>query len=112
MSARPVPPRKFWLLALGFGVWCSALVVMYALHAIGCTFAWSTGVLRASLGLALLAHLAVLAWLWRDYAKTAPDPTFGPTGSFLHGVVLWTVITAFVSTVLILGPTLLLKTCV
>jgi len=112
VSARPVPPRQLWLLALGFGVWCSALVVIYALHAFGCTFAWSTSALRLGLGLALLAHLAVLGWLWRDYARTSPDPAFGPTGSFLHWVVVWTLITAFVAVVLTLGPALLLTTCI
>jgi hypothetical protein len=112
MSARPVPPRHLWLLALGFGVWCSALAVIYALHALGCAFAWSTGVLRLGLGVALLAHLAVIGWLWRDYATTSPDPAFGPTGSFLHWVVVSTLIAAFVATVFTLGPTLLLTTCV
>lgn len=112
MNTHPVPPRQLWLLALGFGVWCIALVVIYALHAVGCAFAWSTGALRISIGLALLAHLAVIGWLWRDYAKTGPDPAFGPTGSFLRWVVVWTLISAFVATVFTLGPTLLLATCV
>jgi hypothetical protein len=112
MSATPVSPSRLWLLALGYGVWCSALVVIYALHALGCAFAWPTGALRLGLGAVLLLHLAVIGWLWRDYASTSPDPALGPTGSFLHWVVLWTLITAFVTTVLTLGPTLLLKTCV
>ena len=112
MSATSVPPRRLWLLALGYGVWCSAIVVMYALHGLGCAFAWPTGALRLGLGLALLAHLAVIGWVWRDYAKATPDPAFGPTGVFLHWVVVWTLITAFVATVLTLGPTLLLATCV
>jgi hypothetical protein len=54
----------------------------------------------------------VIGWLWRDYASASPDPALGPTGSFVHWVVLWTLITAFVTTVLTLGPTLLLATCV
>ncbi len=112
VGARPVPPRRVWLLAAGFGVWCSALVVIYALHAFGCAFAWPTGALRLSLGVALLVHLAVIGWLWRDYATTSPDPAFGETGSFLHWVVVWTLIAAFVSAVLTLGPTLLLTVCV
>jgi len=111
VSASPVPPRRLWLLAAGYGVWCSALVFIYALHALGCAFAWPTGALRLGLGVALLAHLAVIGWLWRDYADT-PDPALGPTGSFLHWVVLWTLITAFVTTLITLGPTLLLMTCV
>ena len=112
LNTRPVPPRQLWLLALGYGVWCIALVVIYALHALGCAFGWPTGALRLGLGVALLASLAVIGWLWRDYAKTSPDSAFGESGSFLHWVVLWTLITAFVTTVLTLGPTLLLATCV
>jgi hypothetical protein len=112
IGVRPVPPRQLWLLALGYGVWCSALVVIYALHALGCAFAWPTGALRLGLGLTLLAHLAVIGWVWRDYAKTGPDHAFGETGSFLHWVVVWTLITAFVAAVLTLGPALLLATCV
>jgi len=112
VSASSVPPRRLWLLAAGYGAWCSALVFIYALHALGCAFAWSTGALRLGLGIALLAHLAVIGWLWRDYASTSPDPALGPTGSFLHWVVLWTLITAFVTTLITLGPALLLVTCV
>lgn len=112
MSASSVPPRRLWLLAAGYGAWCSALVFIYALHALGCAFAWPTGVLRLGLSVALLAHLAVIGWLWRDYASTSPDPALGSTGSFLHWVVLWTLITAFVTTLITLGPTLLLMTCV
>jgi hypothetical protein len=54
----------------------------------------------------------VIGWLWRDYAKTAPDPALGPTGSFLRWVTLWTLVAAFVTTVFTLGPALLLTTCV
>jgi len=112
VSASSVPPRRLWLLAAGYGAWCSALVFIYALHALGCAFAWPTGALRLGLGIALLAHLAVIGWLWRDYASTSPEPALGSTGSFLHWVVLWTLITAFVTTLITLGPTLLLATCV
>ena len=111
MGARPVPPRQLWLLALGFGIWCSAIVVIYGLHSVGCAFAWSAGMLRLGLSVALLAHLAAIGWLWRDYAKTSPDPTLGSTGSFLHWVIGWTVIAAFVATALTLGPPLLLTIC-
>jgi hypothetical protein len=100
------------MLALGYGVWCLALVVMYATHAIGCAFAWPTGALRLGLAAAFLVSLAGIAWLWRDYATTRADPASGESGSFLHWVVLWTLITAFVATVLTLGPALLLATCV
>jgi hypothetical protein len=112
MNAHVVPPSRLWLLVAGYGTWCSALVFIYALHALGCAFGWPSGALRLGLGAVLLVHLAVIGWLWREYTKTGPDPALGPTGSFLHWVVLWTLITAFVTTVLTLGPTLLLATCV
>jgi hypothetical protein len=54
----------------------------------------------------------VIGWLWRDCANASLDAILGATGSFLHWVALWTLITAFVTTVLTLGPTLLLATCV
>ena len=85
MSAGPVPPRRLWLLALGYGIWCSALVFLYALHALGCAFAWPTAVLRIGLALVLLVHLVAIGWLWRAYASRSPDPAHGATGSFLHG---------------------------
>jgi hypothetical protein len=99
-------------LVAGFGVWCSALVVLYALHAIGCAFAWSAGPLRLGLAVVLLGHLVVIGWMWRDLAAANPDPGFGQTGTFLHTVVIWTVIAAFAATVLTLGPSLLLTICV
>jgi len=111
VSTNPFPPGRLWLLAAGYGAWCSALVLIYALHALGCAFAWPTGALRLGLGVTLLVHLAVIGWLWRDCAKFSPGEAFGPTGSFLYWVVVWTLITAFVATVLTLGPTLVLKTC-
>jgi hypothetical protein len=111
MSARPLPPGRLWWLAAGFGVWCSAIVVLYALHAIGCAFAWSAGPLRLSLAVVLLAHLIIIGWIWRDLGGAGPDPIFGETGTFLHKTIVWTAIAAFVATVLTLGPPLLLTVC-
>ena len=112
MSVRPVPAYRLWLLVLGFGSWCSALITVYALHSVGCTFAWSANTLRLCLGVAILAHLVLIGWLWRNYAMTPADPALGPTGSFLHWVILWTLIAAFVTIVFTLGPTLLLTSCI
>ena len=112
MIASAVPPGRLWLLSLGFGIWCSALVVIYALHAIGCAFAWPADVLRTTLGVVLLAHLAAIGWPWYRFARTPADPAQGETGSFLHGAVVWTLATAFVALVLTLGPTLLVSTCI
>lgn len=111
MSERPIPARWPWWLAAGFAVWCSALVALYALHAIGCAFAWSSSSLRSGLAVVLFAHLIVIGWMWRDIGRAAADPDFGPTGSFLHGAITWTFIAAFVASVLTLGPPLLLTTC-
>jgi len=107
-----VPARQLWLLALGFSVWGCALVIVYVLHSAGCAFGWSTGALRLSLGLAILVPLALIGWLSRDYAKTVPDPALGSTGSFLHWVILWTLVAACVTIVFTLGPALLLTTCI
>jgi len=109
---RPVPSRQLWWLAAGFTVWCSALVVLYAIHGIGCAFAWSTGALRLWLAVALLVHLIVLGWMWRDIVRAGPDSGFGPTGAFLHWAVVATLITALVATVITLGPPLLLTACI
>lgn len=111
METRPVPPRRLWLLALGFGLWCTALVVVYSMHAMGCAFGWRTEVLRWSLALVLLVHLVAIAWPWYRYAKTSADPAQGETGEFLHQVILWTLPKAFITVVLTLGPVLLLSTC-
>ena len=83
----------------------------YALHSVGCTFAWSANTLRLCLRLAILSHLVVIGWLWRNYAMTPADTALGPTGSFLHSVILWTLLAAFVTVVFTLGPTLLLASC-
>jgi hypothetical protein len=112
MTARPVPPRRLWWLLAGFGVWCSALVFLYAVHAVGCAFAWPVGALRLALALVLLAHLIVIGWMWRDRLAGSPDAGLGPTGIFLHTVIVWTLIAALVTIVLTLGPTLALATCV
>lgn len=111
MSDRPVSPRQLWWLAAGFGVWCSALVALYALHGIGCAFAWSASSLRLGLAVVLLAHLIILGWMWRDITRVGPDPGFGRTGAFLHLAISWTLIAALVATALTLGPPLLLAAC-
>ena len=107
-----IPSRRLWWLAAGFGVWCSALVFLYALQAIGCVFAWPTGTLRVTLVVVFFAHVVVVGWMWRNFARAAPDPALVPTGSFLHAAIHWTAIAAFVATVLTFGPPLFLSTCI
>jgi hypothetical protein len=112
VSERAIPARRLWWLAAGFAVWCSALVALYALHAIGCAFAWSPGSLRLALAVVLLAHLIVIGGMWGGIARAGTDPDFGPTDSFLHSAVTWTLIAALVATAITLGPPLLLATCI
>ncbi|HEY2624183.1 MAG TPA: hypothetical protein VGI53_12115 [Dyella sp.] len=112
MSERQLPPRRLWWLTAGFIVWCSALVVLYALHAIGCAFGWSAGPLRWSLAIVLLVHLVVIAWMWRHLATATPDPELGQGAVFLQTIVVWTLIAALVATVITFAPSLVLKTCI
>ena len=104
----PVPPRRLWWLAAGFFVWCSALVVLYGLHAVGCVFGWPSGLLRASLVLVLFAHLAVLGWMWRRFCGPPPAPEH----AFLYTVVAWTLLAALAASVITFVPVLFLKTCI
>jgi hypothetical protein len=108
-TTRAVPPSQLWWLAAGFGVWCSALVLLYAMHAIGCAFAWPADALRASLIVALLAHLVLIGWMW--LRKPKAEPAFGEVSAFLHTVAVWTLIAAFVTTVFTLGPTFVIGVC-
>ena len=110
MNGQPLPPRRLWWLAAGFVLWCSALVMLYALHAIGCTFGWATTALRVGLALVFVAHVVVIAWLWRHRATRTPDPAHGTSGTFLHEVATWTLIAALASTVLVFSPRLWLTT--
>ncbi|MEM5294188.1 hypothetical protein VSR82_07575 [Burkholderia sp. JPY481] len=111
MNARPLSPRRLWWLAVGFTIWCLAFVILYALHAIGCAFAWPAGPLRASLAIILLLHLVALGWLWR-YRAVTRDPGPERISSFMHTVVVSTLIAALVASVITFGPALLLTTCV
>jgi hypothetical protein len=110
VNASPLSPRRLWWLAAGFGLWVSALLVLYALQSLGCAFAWAAGALQLGLFAVLLAHLGAIAWIWREFA-VAPDTTAGDTGRFLHSVVVGTVVAAFAATLLVLGPPLLLTAC-
>lgn len=112
MNGPPLSPRRLWWLAAGFTIWCVALVILYALHAIGCAFGWPAGPLRLSLAVVLLLHLVAIGWLWRYRAKASRDPGPERIGAFLHTVVLWTLIAALAATVITFGPALLLTACI
>jgi hypothetical protein len=68
--------------------------------------------LRLGLATVLLAHLIVIGWIWCSIAEARPDHTLDPAGSFLHRIAVWTVIAAFITTGLTLGPPLLLTMCI
>ena len=74
MNSTPLAPRRLWWLGAGFALWCSALVVLYALHAIGCRFGWQTGALRLALASLLLAHMIAIAWLWWRFSRAMQVP--------------------------------------
>lgn len=107
------PPRAAYLLwfVAGFVAWASAFVFLYAFHALGCAFGWSDGVLRLGLALILLVHLIVIGWMWLHLSRAHPELDSHSTGAFMHKVVVWATIAAFVTTVLSLGPALLLTAC-
>jgi hypothetical protein len=107
----PLPPGYLWWLAAGFLVWCSALVIVYAVHAVGCTFAWSAGSLRLALAFVLFAHLVVIGWIWRRLGGADPIRDFGQTGAFFRMAAVWATIAAFATTIFTLGPALLLTVC-
>lgn len=111
-NALEVLPRRLWWLGAAFVVWCLALVLLYALHAIGCAFGWSTGALRWSLLLVFAVHLAVIGWMWRMFARAQPAEAQGRTAAFVRQAILWSSIAAFVSGMMVLGPPLLLTACI
>jgi hypothetical protein len=67
--------------------------------------------LRLFLGVVFLVHLAAIGWMWRSLDRAGSASDLGSTGVFLHTAVVWTTAAAFITTVLTLGPPLLLTTC-
>lgn len=108
-ARRDAAGGQLLLLLIGPCMWLGALVLIYALHAIGCSFGWETVALRAALAAVFLLHLVLIGVLWRRSARA--EPAAGETGSFLQWVTLWTLVSAFVTGIVTLGPTLLLTTC-
>ena len=111
MNRTASPLLLLWL-GSGFVVWASALVALYAVHAIGCAFAWPAGSLRVGLGAVLLVHVAAIAAIWYQLANRPIGVTDGGTRDFLVNVSLWATVVAIAATVLTLGPPLLLTTCI
>lgn len=91
-------------LAAGFTIWGSALIVAYAIHAVGCAFDWPVGWLRVALAAILVAHGAAVAGLL-VFRHPGSDP-------LAASVARWTMIAAVVAIILTVAPGLLLTTCV
>lgn len=103
--------RQILWLASGFGIWASALVVLYVLHSVGCAFGWSSDTIRLSLAAVLVVHVGLIGLLWRVQATRRPDPALGQIASFLHWIIIATLIAALAKIVFGLGPTLFLSVC-
>lgn len=112
VETRPVPPGYLLWLTAGFIVWGSAIVVIYAVHAIGCAFAWSAVPLRLGLLMVFLAHLAVIAWMWWHLGGADAGLGSDRTAAFLRMAAVWTTVAAFATTIFTIGATMLLSVCV
>lgn len=106
----PASRQVLWL-TLGFGVWVSALVVVYVLHSIGCAFGWPATTIRLALAGALVVHIALIGLLWRAQAMRRPDASSGRKSAFLHWVTVATLLAALAKIVFSLGPVLFLTMC-
>ncbi|MFC7705294.1 hypothetical protein ACFQXB_13925 [Plastorhodobacter daqingensis] len=91
-----------WL-AVGFGLWATALSLIYGLHAVGCAYDWPPAALRVMIGAITLAHLVLLALLWRHWRHE---------GSFLGTLARWSLAAALVATAFSYLPLLFLTTCI
>lgn len=100
MSAHS-PARLLWFVA-GFGIWSSALIVIYALHAFGCAYRWPDGTMRFVVGAMLALHLAAIVLLIRRV----------PRDGTLISAAQWTLIAALAATVATFGPLPFLTPCV
>lgn len=99
-----------WL-AAGFALWFSALAFLYGVHALGCAFGWSAEAVRVTLIGILLLHLAVIGVLWRVRARQQAIAGVGRQGVFVHWLIVGTLAAAFVKTVLMFAPVLVLTVC-
>ncbi|MFW5680121.1 MAG: hypothetical protein ACOCYE_03790 [Pseudomonadota bacterium] len=98
------PASLLWLVA-GFGLWGTALVTLYAAHAVGCAFAWPAPGIRLALAAILAGHLAaLLALIGYQRRRTGTDPRLQ--------VAFWMLVLGLVATAFTFGPPLLLTPCV
>ncbi|MCB0183853.1 MAG: hypothetical protein KDE31_06295, partial [Caldilineaceae bacterium] len=109
MTTTPFPPRGLLRLVTAFCVWLVALTVLYAVNAIGCTFAWPSDVQRMSLALLTLISLALLYWIWRRDTRSELQPKLSLTDTFMFNVIAWTSAAALVALIATLVPPLTLS---
>ncbi len=99
MRERPI--HYLWL-TVGFGLWTTALGLIYSFQALGCAYDWPQLILRGTIAATLVAHL-VLLWVlirrWRRYE------------GFLRTLTLWLLVAALVATAFTYAPILLLSAC-
>jgi hypothetical protein len=109
MTEPVIPSRRLWWLVAAFGIWGSAHILIYTLHAVGCEFAWPAVTLRVIFAVVITTHVGALVWMWfRINAMPDKNSRFG---SFLHAVVIWSIVAAIVATIFSFGPALILTTC-
>ncbi len=97
------PAHLLWLVA-GFGLWSSALVLIYAFHAVGCAYGLAPTGLRLGIGLLTVGHAAVLVLLVRGLDRRSPPGALG-------AVARWTMAAALVATIVTFAPLVTLTTC-
>lgn len=108
---RRIPKRQLLWLSAGLGLWFSAVVWVYVLHELGCSFRWSPAALRLSFAAVILVHLGLIGALWWQQTRRGPNPAFGKAGEFLHWVIVGTLIAGLAKIIFTLGPTLFLSVC-
>lgn len=100
---------RLWPLLIGFALWSLAFVLLYALQYLGCHFGWDPGVHRATLVVAYLASIAVVAGtLVLQLARLRRAAADART---LERAGCGATIAALAATVITFGPTLLASAC-
>ena len=101
--------RTLWPILTGFTLWALAFIALYALHHLGCHFAWEPGLHRAVLVGAYLLALALLAGHLALQVRTLRRPGAAPTTMQRLGA--GATIAALAATIVTLGPVPFLSIC-
>lgn len=113
-TVSPVPPARILLIVIGFIVWSSGFVALYAVNAIGCAFGWPAPLQRGILLVLFALHAAALAgfchwsWTrWRRLERGAEKPA-----RTLEYLGLGTGLAALAATLFVLAPALVISMCI